>query len=71
MVAALAPRPLRLGGLVDGLNREIPDDVPARTQGPVPAAYRAHQAEPHLQLGRAVATGPTAGWILQHLMALE
>ena len=71
VAAVLAPRPLRLEGLVDGLNREVPDDVLARTQGPVLAAYRALEAEPHLQLGGAVATGPTAGWILQQLMARE
>jgi hypothetical protein len=71
VAAVLAPRPLRLESLVDGLNRKVPDDVLARTQGPVLAAYRVLDAEPNLQLGGAVATGPTAAWFLEHLMAHE
>jgi dienelactone hydrolase len=71
VAAVLAPRPLRLEGLVDGLNREVPADVLAQTQRPVLAAYRALEAEPRLQLGGAEGTGPAARWILQQLMARE
>jgi hypothetical protein len=69
VAAALAPRPLRLEGLVDGLNREVASDVLARTQGPVLAAYRALGAEPRLQLGGAEAVGPAARWISRQLRA--
>ena len=59
VAAVLAPRPLRLEGLVDGLNREVPADVLAQTQGPVLAAYRALGAEPRLQLGGVEFTNET------------
>jgi hypothetical protein len=69
VAAALAPRPLRLEGLVDGLNREVPADVLAQTQGPALGAYRALGAEPRLQLGEATGREPAARWILRHLTA--
>jgi hypothetical protein len=67
MAAALAPRPLRLEGLVDGLNREVPPDVLAQTQGPVLAAYGALGAESRLELGGAEGMEPAARWILRQL----
>jgi hypothetical protein len=67
VAAALAPRPLRLEGLVDGRNREVPADVLA--QAPVLAAYRALGAEPRLQLERAEGMRSAARWILQQLKA--
>ncbi len=69
VAAALAPRPLRLEGLVDGLNREVPADVLAQTQGPALAAYRALGAEPRLQLDGAKGREPAARWILRQLTA--
>src|SRR5205823_3946878 len=44
LAAGLAPRALRLEGLVDGLNRTVPDDQAARTLEPARAAYRSLQA---------------------------
>ena len=69
VAAALAPRPLRLEGLVDGLNREVPAEALAQTQGPALAAYRALGAEPRIQLGRAEVREPAARWILRQLTA--
>jgi hypothetical protein len=69
VAAALAPRPLRLEGLVDGLNREVPADELSRTQVPVLAAYRALGAEAHLQLGGAEGMGSAARWLVQQLTA--
>jgi dienelactone hydrolase len=40
VAAALAPRPLRLVGLVDGLNRPVTADVLAKVLEPTQAAYR-------------------------------
>jgi hypothetical protein len=67
VAAALAPRPLRLEGLVDGQNREVPADVLA--QAPVLAAYRALGAEPRFQLERSEGMRSAARWILQQLKA--
>jgi hypothetical protein len=67
VVAALAPRPLRLEALVDGLNREVPASMLFQTQGPVLATYRALGAEARLQVGGADGMEPAARWIIRQL----
>jgi hypothetical protein len=51
VAAALAPRPLRLEGLVDGLNRRVPKDALAKTYEPAVAAYRSAAVPNRLLLG--------------------
>jgi hypothetical protein len=69
VAAVLAPRPLRLEGLVDGLNREVPSDGLTRTQAPAVEAYRALGAERRFQILGAEGVGPAARWLLQQLKA--
>jgi hypothetical protein len=64
IAAALAPRPLRLEGLVDGRNRRVPAEDLAKALEPVRQAYRAAgkadrlttAVDPDANLGR---------WLLQ------
>jgi len=68
VAAVLAPRPLRLDGLVDGLNRRIAPDAVAATYGPARAAYRTAGAEQHLTLPAQPAAGiDIARWLLAQL----
>jgi dienelactone hydrolase len=69
VAAALAPRPLRLDGLVDGLNREVPADAVAKAFEPARAAYAGAQADGHLRLEQAGRADGLAvvGWLLQEL----
>jgi hypothetical protein len=70
VAAALAPRPLRLEGLVDGLNREVPADRLPGLLGPTLAAYRSPGAESRLLLaGKEASTEPVARWLLRRLQA--
>jgi hypothetical protein len=63
VAAALAPRPLRLEGLVDGLNRRVPAGELAKALGPVRAAYR--DAPGHLRIEAEAKPGEsTARWLL-------
>jgi dienelactone hydrolase len=48
VAAALAPLPLRLEGLVDGLNRAVPAEEVRRLYEPARAAYRSQKAEKDL-----------------------
>jgi hypothetical protein len=68
--ASLAPRPLRMEGLVDGHNREVPADALANALEPARAAYRSLGAEHRLELGPGAAESPPPGpWLLRHLLA--
>jgi dienelactone hydrolase len=70
VAAALAPRPLRMEGMVNGLNREVPADILVKTLEPAREAYRALNVESHLRVGGGEkGSEPPAGWLLQHLLA--
>jgi hypothetical protein len=68
VAAALAPRPLRLEGLVDGRNRRVSTDVLAKTYEPAVGAYRSAGGRDRLILSpdgeNAVAA---ARWLLAHV----
>jgi cephalosporin-C deacetylase-like acetyl esterase len=70
LAAALAPRPLRLEGLVDGLNRPVAGEFLAAELKPVRANYAAAKAEDRLH---AVAPGSKSvsveQWLLGYLTA--
>jgi cephalosporin-C deacetylase-like acetyl esterase len=70
IVAFLTPRPLKLEGLVDGLNRQVSVDVLTQTFESAREMYRAAKAGDRLQLG-ASKTGaePAARWLLRQLAA--
>jgi dienelactone hydrolase len=66
--AALAPRPLRLEGLVDGLNRRASDQEIAKAYEPAQAAYREAKAEGSLTLALDTTSGKdVAEWLLKQL----
>src|SRR5262249_47445097 len=52
VAAALAPRSVRLEGLVDGLNRHVSTHALKQTYEPTFAAYRAADAAKHLTMRR-------------------
>jgi cephalosporin-C deacetylase-like acetyl esterase len=68
VAAALAPRPIRLEGLVDGLNRRVKADDLTKTYQPAIAAYRSAMAEKKLLLMDKPATDTEAAkWLLEIL----
>jgi dienelactone hydrolase len=68
VAAALAPRPVRLEGLVDGLNRGVPSDVLAKTYEPTRTAYRGASAKDRfLIVGDGEKAASTARWLLTAL----
>jgi hypothetical protein len=68
VAAVLAPRPLRMEGLVDGLNRPVSADALASTFDRTRAAYRSLRAESRLQLLEGAPVDPSAArWILQQV----
>jgi hypothetical protein len=68
VAAALAPRPLRLEGLVEGLNRRVSADEAARTLAPARLAYRAAGVPERLSVeGAAPANSPVSRWLLDRL----
>jgi dienelactone hydrolase len=70
VAASLAPRPLRMEGLVDGLNRRASDAELTRALAPTRAAYRAVNAGPRLELGDGGAPSlPADRWFLRELLA--
>jgi hypothetical protein len=70
LAASLAPRPLRVEGLVDGLNRKAFGAELARAVTPIRAAYRVLNAETRLELGEGdVPRLPTDRWLLRALLA--
>jgi hypothetical protein len=70
VAASLAPRPLRMEGLVDGLDRAVGPVETDRVMEPARSAYRALDAGTRLQLGEGEAASPTAArWLLGSLLA--
>ena len=68
VAALLAPRPVRLEGLVDGLNRRVSDEALAKAFEPTHAAY--HGKPDRLLITAEVAPGgPVAAWLLAQLKA--
>jgi cephalosporin-C deacetylase-like acetyl esterase len=68
VAAALAPRPLRLEALVDGLNRRVTAENLSATYEQARAAYRNAKVDGHLELAEeALASRATAHWILDNL----
>jgi hypothetical protein len=66
VAAALAPRPLRLEGMVDGLNRTVSAERLAEVFAPARAAYDAATSAGRLRLEVAPRDAP-APWLLKHL----
>jgi cephalosporin-C deacetylase-like acetyl esterase len=70
VAALLAPRLVRLVGLVDGTNRRVPAEALARTYAPAREAYTAARAGERLQLvERSEGKDATARWLLEALRA--
>jgi cephalosporin-C deacetylase-like acetyl esterase len=69
VAASLAPRPLRVGGMVDGLNREVPAAALAKALEPVRRAYRSLDSDARFQIGNGVEEGRAAArWLLRQLI---
>jgi hypothetical protein len=70
VAAALAPLPMRLEGLVDGLDREVFVDALNRIFEPARKEYGSMKAEDRLLLGGGrTGTESAARWILQYIAA--
>jgi cephalosporin-C deacetylase-like acetyl esterase len=68
VAAALAPRPLRLEALVDGLNRKAIGNVLEKTLEPAKMAYRgAKAAEQFAIIANRSSDDAIAGWLLARL----
>jgi len=68
LAAALAPRPVRLEGLVDGLNRQVSDKALQQTYEPALAAYRAADSAKHLTVRRdTLSQKQLAEWFVTQL----
>jgi hypothetical protein len=68
LAAALAPRPLRIAGMVDGGNRRLTRLPTEKAYAPTRAAYRAAGAEMSLILEPAApSAGDLARWLLANL----
>jgi hypothetical protein len=68
VAAALAPRPLRMEGLVDGHNREVAPEQARGVFEPSRAAYRSQGADSRLLLAGSEGSGePAARWLLRQL----
>jgi cephalosporin-C deacetylase-like acetyl esterase len=68
VAAVLAPRPLRLEAMVDGLNRRVPAVTLTKAYEPARGAYAAAKAEDNLQLSAEpeLAT-KVVEWLREHL----
>jgi len=64
VAAALAPRALRLGALVDGLDRLVPETLLKQQLGPVEDAYR--NAPSALAIGESLGAA-FSDWLSKHL----
>ena len=67
MAAALAPRPLRLAGMVDGLNRRVAAAAVEKAYEPTRLAYRNARAEDRFGVGDARPGAAAAQWMLAQL----
>jgi hypothetical protein len=65
VAAALAPRPVRLAGLVDGVNRKVSADLLAKTYEPTRSAYTTAKASDRLIVGEDKSA--PAAWLLGQL----
>lgn len=70
LTGVLAPRPVRLARLVDGLNRAVPATALAATFAPARSAYDAQKAGGQLRLEDAPLPGRALGrWLAEQLRA--
>jgi cephalosporin-C deacetylase-like acetyl esterase len=70
VAAALAPCPLRMEGLVDGLNRTVDAVETGKVMEPARSAYQSLGAETSLQLdGGGAGSAPATRWLLGLLLA--
>jgi hypothetical protein len=68
VTAALAPQPVRLTGLVDGLNRTLPAEALREMYEPARTAYRSASAAKQLRIETAApADEPAWRWLLEQL----
>jgi cephalosporin-C deacetylase-like acetyl esterase len=67
VAAALAPRPVRLEGLVDGLNRRVAPDMAAKAFEPARTTYQAAKAADRLQIVVEPGKESPARWLLAQL----
>jgi dienelactone hydrolase len=68
VASSLAPIPLRLEGLVDGLNREVSAEEAAKAYERARNAYRTRKVEVHLQVGGRERQSQSVGhWLLRQL----
>jgi dienelactone hydrolase len=69
VAALLAPRPVRLEGLVDGVNRRLPAEALARSYAPAREAYTAAKAGERLEVVTTSEKETGARWLLERLRA--
>ncbi len=67
ITAALAPRPVRLEGLVDGLNRRAPLDAVESEYKPARQAYTRAAVSSNLVVGAPAEGSEAARWLLKNL----
>lgn len=67
VAAALAPRAVRMEGMVDGVNRRVPADTLAKTYEPTTAAYRAAGALDKLRIASTPEEKTLARWLTEHV----
>ncbi len=68
VTATLAPRPLRLEGLVDGLNRKVASEMLAKTYAAARDAYEKAKKPDHFRVEpEPLAGDQLAKWLLSHL----
>jgi cephalosporin-C deacetylase-like acetyl esterase len=68
VASALAPRPLRLAGMVDGLNRPVPAEVLEKQLATVQAAYHGLEADSRLFMEGRKSTSRAARWVVDQLL---
>jgi dienelactone hydrolase len=67
VAALLAPRPVRLQGLVDGVNRRVSAEVLAKTYAPAREAYTAAKVGERLELAASDGKETVARWLVDRL----
>jgi hypothetical protein len=67
VAAALAPRPLRLEGLVDGLNRRVPAAAVRKVYEPARDAYRLAAVPDGIHIGEGEGKPAPAAWLRAQL----
>ena len=67
LAGALAPRPLRLEGLVDGLNRRLPSEAVSSEYAPARQAYTRAAASDHFVVEDPADDYAVAQWLLKCL----